>query len=224
MPGLRQTQLRCPQALLLKRVQGLHQLGPLPFKGTAQGGQRQICGLFLYTRPGNTGCVSDLVQALSRFVSRRIEGNKPAEDLKNLVLQFGQEWHHIVNNNGSRSYASLCLVNQNHSKDIQPSSIRPDRKSLPRLSRHETRCLEMLKLKRADLSDDGRTVKIKSAYKRMAKVHHPDVGGDEEAFKKLNDAHAQMLLWAENPHYTSRKSLPGCWSYDGATSRWSPPL
>ena len=161
---------------------------------------------------------------VSRFVHTRVEGNRPAEDLKNMVLQFGQEWHHIVKNNGSRSYASLCLVNQNHSKDIAPSSIRPARKSLPRLSRDETKCLEMLKLERADLSGDGRTVKIKSAYKRMAKVHHPDVGGNEETFKRLNDAHEQMLLWAENPQYTSRKALPGCWSYDGATSRWSPPL
>jgi len=161
---------------------------------------------------------------ISRFVSPRIEGNTPAEDLKNLVLQFGQQWHHIVNHNGSRSYASLCLVNRNHSKDIQPSSIRPTRKSLPRLSRDETRCLETLKLERTDLSDEGRMVKIKSAYKRMAKIHHPDVGGDEEAFKRLNDAHEQMLSWAENPHYTSRRALPGCWSYDAATSRWSPPL
>lgn len=161
---------------------------------------------------------------VSRFISRRIKGNKPAEDLKNLVLQFGQEWHNIVKNNGSRSYASLCLVNRNHNKSIRPSSIRPGRKSLPRLSRQETKCLEMLKLERTDLSDDGRMVKIKSAYKKMAKVHHPDAGGDEEAFKKLNDAHEQMLLWAENPHYTSRRALPGCWSYDGATSRWSPPL
>lgn len=161
---------------------------------------------------------------VSRFVYGRVKGNKPAEDLKNLVLQFGQEWHKIVDNNASRSYASLCLVNQNHTRDILPNSIRPARKSLPRLSRHETTCLEMLKLNRADLSSQGCTAKIKSAYKKMAKVHHPDVGGDEEAFKKLNDAHEQMLSWAENPHYTSRKALPGCWSYDGATSRWSPPL
>jgi hypothetical protein len=161
---------------------------------------------------------------ISRFVYSRIKGNKPAEDLKNLVLQFGREWHHIVNNNGSRSYASLCLVNRNHNKDIPTNSIRPDRKSLPRLTRHETKCLEVLKLERTDLSAQGRTTKIKAAYKKMAKVYHPDVGGDEELFKKLNDAHEQMLLWAENPHYTSRKALPGCWSYDGATSRWSPPL
>jgi len=161
---------------------------------------------------------------VSRFVQIRVKGNKPAEDLKRLVLQFGEEWHHIVNNNGSRSYASLCLVNQNSKKEIHPNAIRPAKKSHPRLSRQETECLEMLKLKRTDLSSEGITRKIKSAYKRMAKVHHPDVGGDEDAFKKLNAAHEQMLLWAENPHYTYRKALPGCWSYDGATSRWSPPL
>jgi hypothetical protein len=161
---------------------------------------------------------------VSRFVYTRMEGNKPAEDLKNLVLRFGEEWHNIVNNRGSRSYASLCLVNRNYIRNVKPSSIRPSNKSSPRLTRQETKCLDMLKLDRTDLSSEGRTAKIKSAYKRMAKVHHPDVGGDEEAFKRLKDAHEQMLMWAENPHYTSRKALPGCWSYDGATSRWSPPL
>ncbi|HDZ90724.1 MAG TPA: hypothetical protein ENH37_08620, partial [Deltaproteobacteria bacterium] len=50
---------------------------------------------------------------ISRFVQKRVKGNKPAEDLKNLVIQFGQEWHDMVNNNRSRSYASLCLVNRN---------------------------------------------------------------------------------------------------------------
>jgi len=55
-------------------------------------------------------------------------------------------------------------------------------------------------------------------------VYHPDLGGDAEKFKKLNAAHQQMLLWAENPHFTLRKALLDCWSYDGATNRWSPPL
>lgn len=161
---------------------------------------------------------------ISRFVYRRIEGNKPAEDLKNLVLQFGKEWHDIVNNNRSRSYASLLLVNKNHEKSIHPNSIRPAKSSCPRLSKEEKRCLEILKLQRTELSADSCRGRIKLAYKRMAKVLHPDVGGDEERFKKLNNAHAQMLLWAENPQYTSRKALQDCWSYDGATSRWSPPL
>ena len=161
---------------------------------------------------------------ISRFVYRRTEGNKPAEDLKNLVLQFGREWHDIVNSNRSKSYASLCLVNRNHKKGIPPDSIRPTKKSRPKLSKEEKGCLEILKLQTSDLTSDGCEDTIKTAYKRMAKVYHPDVGGDEEKFKKLNDAHGQMLLWAENPQYTSRKALPDCWSYDGATSRWSPPL
>jgi hypothetical protein len=50
------------------------------------------------------------------------------------------------------------------------------------------------------------------------------MGGDDEKFKKLNAAHQQMLLWAENPHFTLRKALLDCWSYDGATNKWSPPL
>ncbi|MCP4669437.1 MAG: DnaJ domain-containing protein [Deltaproteobacteria bacterium] len=75
-----------------------------------------------------------------------------------------------------------------------------------------------------DLVRDGNTGKIKSAYKRLAKRHHPDKGGDEERFKQLNEAHKQMLLWAENPQFTCRKALQGCWSYDSATNRWAPPL
>jgi DnaJ-class molecular chaperone len=71
---------------------------------------------------------------------------------------------------------------------------------------------------------DEQMLKIKSAYKRLAKVHHPDVGGDAEKFKKLNEAHQKMLGWAENPQYTAKRALVDCWSYDGTTNRWSPPL
>jgi len=81
-----------------------------------------------------------------RFVHRRIKGSKPAQDLKNLVIQFGQEWHDIVNNNRSRSYASLCLVNRNHKKGIHPNSIRPAKNSSPRVSKQERGCLQILKL------------------------------------------------------------------------------
>lgn len=161
---------------------------------------------------------------ISRFTYRRTPGNKPAEDLKNLILQSGKEWYHLVDNNNSKSYASLLLLMKGHEKGIDPDSIKPDTRTRPRLSKRENDCLKILKLKRKDLSSDGHIVKIKSAYKRMAKLYHPDVGGDEEKFKKLNEAHKQMLMWAKSPQYTSRKALQDCWSYDGSTNRWSPPL
>jgi len=163
-------------------------------------------------------------KTISSFTYRRAHGNKPAQDLKKLVLQAGSEWHRLVNNNNSRSFASLVLLEKSFKKHIDPDSIKPDINPRPRLSKHETRCLKILELDRNDLSSKGNTLKIKSAYKRMAKVYHPDIGGDEEKFKRLNEAHEGILLWAENPQYTSRKALPNCWSYDGYTNRWSPPL
>ncbi len=163
-------------------------------------------------------------QDISRFSYDRKNGRKPAEDLKCLVVQWGREWHSIVGSKKSRSYASLTLINKTNQKGIDPEDVKPSRRVQPRLSRTEASSLKVLKLSRKDLSSDGSRQTIKSAYKKMAKIHHPDVGGDAEAFKQLQNAHEQMLQWAENPQYTFRKALVGCWFYDGYTGRWSPPL
>jgi hypothetical protein len=163
-------------------------------------------------------------QEISRFFHRRTSGKKPAEDLKRLILHSGAEWYRLVNNRTSRSYASLSLLKKNHDRAITPDSIKPEETRRPRLSKKERECVKLLDLKVEELFSDGHVSRIKRAYKKLAKVHHPDMGGDEEKFKKLNEAHEQMLLWAEDPHFTSRKALMDCWSYDGYTNRWSPPL
>jgi len=163
-------------------------------------------------------------QDISRFLYRRPGGKKPAGDLKNLILQSGNEWYRLVHNKTSKSYASLVILKKNHKKEINPKSIRPNKKLKPRLSRFERESLKLLELQIEELFSESHVAKIRSAYKRLAKVYHPDMGGDAEKFKKLNAAHQQMILWAENPHFTLRKALMDCWSYDGATNRWSPPL
>ena len=163
-------------------------------------------------------------KVISRFSCQRTPGNKPADDLKNLVLQSGKEWHNLVCNNSSRSKASLTLLRKNHNKQIDPRSIKPKKNERLRLSIYEKRYLKILNLKKEDLPPDAHLSTIKSAYKKMAKLYHPDTGGDEEKFKQLNEAHKQMIVWADNPQYLSRKALPNCWSYDGFTNRWSPPL
>jgi len=161
---------------------------------------------------------------VSRFTCGRTAGNKPAEDLKNLILESGNEWYRIINNKNSKSYASLCLLNKNHYERMAPEAIKPDKRLRPRFSKCERASMKLLQLKMEELLSDGNVAKIKSSYKKLAKIYHPDVGGDAEKFKRLNEAHQQMLLWAENPQYTSRKALIDCWSYDGSTNRWSPPL
>lgn len=161
---------------------------------------------------------------ISRFVHKRATGRKPAEDLKRLILKSGREWYHAINNNSSKSYASLCILKKNNNKKISPKSIKPEKKVRPRLSKIERASLKLLKIKIDELFCNEQIPKIKTAYKKLAKVHHPDVGGDAEKFKKLNEAHQQMLSWAENPQFSAKKALVDCWSYDGSTDRWSPPL
>ena len=163
-------------------------------------------------------------QETSRFLYKRPGGKKPAEDLKNLILQSGSEWYHLVHNRTSRSYASLFLLKKNNKKELNPKSIRPDKRLKPRLSRYERECLKLLELQIEELFSEGHAARIRSAYKRLAKVYHPDMGGDAEKFKKLNAAHQQMLMWVENPHFTLSRALLDCWSYEGATNKWSPPL
>jgi len=55
---------------------------------------------------------------------------------------------------------------------------------------------------------------IKEAYKDLAKKHHPDVGGDEEKFKKINDAY-QILSNPELKEQYDRTGMePGSQSYE----------
>ena len=161
---------------------------------------------------------------ISRFIHKRTLGKKPAEDLKDLILQSGREWYQIIDNNNSKSYAALSLLKKNQSECILPNSIRPDHRRRPRFSKHEKESIRLLQLELNELATDGNLSKIKSAYKKMAKIHHPDMGGDAEKFKKVNEAHQQMLIWADNPQFTTRKALAGCWAYDVDSNRWVPPL
>lgn len=161
---------------------------------------------------------------ISRFIRKRAPGKRPAEDLKRLILESGSDWHTMIRNNNSRSYASLYLLKKNSDNRLSAEALKPDGRLRPRFTRKEKDAIKLLDLDADDLIIKGHMSLIKSAYKKMAKVHHPDMGGDAEKFKRLNEAHQQMLSWAEDPQFTSRKALIDCWSFDSSTNRWTPPL
>jgi hypothetical protein len=161
---------------------------------------------------------------ISRFTHKRTPGRKPADDLKTLILDSGNEYYTIIADKKSRSFASQSLLKKNSNSRIPVKSIKPGSKTSPRLSKAEKESLKRLKLKLEEVLSGEKTARIKSAYKKMARIHHPDMGGDAAEFRKLKDAHETMLMWAENPHYTSKKALEGCWSFDSSSGRWIPPL
>ena len=161
---------------------------------------------------------------ISRFTCRRRVRRKPAEDLKDLILQSGEEWHEMVSSHKSKGYASLFLLRKNHDQSVPADAVMPDRRVRPRFSRVEKESIKALRIGVNELLSETAVERVKSAYKRMAKLHHPDMGGRAEDFRRLNEAHEQMILWAKNPQFTARKALVDCWSYDGYTNRWVPPL
>jgi hypothetical protein len=161
---------------------------------------------------------------ISRFTSKRTNGKRPADDLKSLVLRSGGEWYGLIHSRNSKSYASLCILKKNHDSTITPESIKPNRRVRPRLSKREREYMKLLQLTAEELLSEGHAARIKSSYRKLAKLYHPDVGGDAKKFREINEAQQRMLIWAQCPQFTLRKALPDCWSYDGATNRWSPPL
>jgi molecular chaperone DnaJ len=44
---------------------------------------------------------------------------------------------------------------------------------------------------------DASADEVKKAFRRLARKHHPDAGGDEEKFKEMNEAYEVSLSWDE---------------------------
>ncbi len=163
-------------------------------------------------------------QYVSRFFCNRTPGCKPAQDLKKLILNSGEEWHHLLYKRHSKSRASFELVTRNHRKDLDPSYLKPIVRVRPRLTKKERSYLKVLNLEEKDLFSSSLEELLKKAFKKMAKVYHPDAGGDNESFKLLMEAHHYITHWCERPQFYQKKVLADYWSYDGLTNRWSPPM
>lgn len=162
--------------------------------------------------------------SVSRFVRERRSGYPPAHALKELILEAGKEWYRKRSMRISRSFASQSILEEKVENTINPDSIKPNANKIPRLSADQKKGLKHLNIPIDILIFGDYVTVIKKAYRGMAKVHHPDKGGDGEKFKEINRAHTLMQEWMENPKFRSNHSLPGLWSYNGYKNRWSPPL
>jgi hypothetical protein len=161
---------------------------------------------------------------ISRFIRERKPGHPPSHTLKELVLETGEQWYQKRNHRFSRSFASQSILEERVENSINPESIKPNANPVPRLSLDQKKGLKHLNISTDSLIVGDCATVIKRAFRGMAKVYHPDKGGDGEKFKELARAHELMQEWAENPRFRSSHSLPCSWSYNGDKNRWSPPL
>jgi hypothetical protein len=98
---------------------------------------------------------------ISRFERKRAPGKKPAEDLKHLILQSGSDWHDMIHNKNSRSYASLHILNKTSDKKLPSAALKPNNTLKPRFSKLERESIKLLDLVVEDLILGGHKSRIK---------------------------------------------------------------
>jgi hypothetical protein len=92
--------------------------------------------------------------------------------------QAGAEW------GGARDRGA-----QSHA-DARQGSGQSDRRTSRRAASPDPRSQALALL---GLEPGASPAAIKRAYRRLAKAHHPDLGGDAEAFRRLDDAYRSLL-------------------------------
>jgi hypothetical protein len=162
-------------------------------------------------------------KVISRFAWQRSNGKKVAEDLLRMVEQAGREWYEKEGKTGSRWWASQHLLDGRMRSDIPVNTVVPVSRKTPQFNYGEKNALRVLELTREQILSEDCVRSIKSAYRRKAKIYHPDKGDRSNKFVKINQAHAELLSWAESPRFCSRAALPHSWCYDAARKRWAPP-
>ena len=157
---------------------------------------------------------------LFSYILPRTPGRKPVDDFCNLSNILGNAWWAERNRTNKRYLATRFLLEKAKNKTVDPLSIKPVEVREPVKLK---KSLMFLKLNKSDLNSPGLHRKIKSAYRKQAMRHHPDLGGDAAVFRKLHDAYEQIIKWSEHPVFIRRRGFPDKWFYDGGTVRWVQP-
>lgn len=154
------------------------------------------------------------------YILPRTIGKKPAEDFSKMADILGNAWWAEKNRTKRNYLATRHVFKQASANNRSVHSIKPIENRIPKI---EKTALIYLKLGRADLNSMELKKTIKNAYRKQAKIHHPDYGGDTESFRRIHTAYEQLIAWAKNPSFINRRGFQDKWFYDGSTNKWVQP-
>ena len=160
---------------------------------------------------------------ISRFMWSRSKQKKVADDLLDMIEHVGRKWYEMEEETSSRWWASERLLERTSRRDIPVNTVVPTSKKTPQLNHKEKNALKVLELTKEQILETDAVQYVKSAYRKKAKLHHPDKGDTSNKFVEINQAHAELLNWAESPRFRSRMALVNSWCYDASRRRWVPP-
>ena len=156
------------------------------------------------------------------FLFTRSRNRKPAEDFSELCNVLGNAWWGEMKRTNRGYLASRHVLNQADPENSSAESIQPTVVKIPAV-KGSGKSLVYLKLDREALHSKKLKQVIKTAYRRQARIVHPDLGGGKDAFRKVYQAYEDLMAWAEEPSFLKRSGFPDKWFYDGNKNRWVQP-
>jgi predicted nucleic acid-binding Zn ribbon protein len=161
------------------------------------------------------------IKEIFRYTSLRSAGNSPADDFSQMTNVMGNAWWEEENRTAKKYLASRHVLELAQRYAISPLLLRPKLIKVPTI---KTRAMNYLKIDKTDIDSDELPKIIKNAYRRQAKIHHPDAGGQAQTFRKLHAAYVELLRWADNPTFIRRRGFPDKWYYDSDNQKWVQPI
>ncbi len=161
------------------------------------------------------------VDQIHSYMLPRSPGKKPVEDFCLLSNILGTRWWNEKNRTKKRYLASRQVLEQAQKPNAPVTSVMPAALTIPSVKGSS---LIRLELSSEDLIPANLELRIKSAYRRQVKKHHPDLGGRQETFLKIQDAYEKLSQWAKRPTFIRQRGFPDKWFYQGANNRWIKPI
>ena len=154
------------------------------------------------------------------FAFARVSGQRPSDDFSKSAKELGRAWWEEEKRTKKKYLASRHVLNLAAKSPIV-ASVRP---KIFRVYNIQESSLSCLGISRADLESKHLKNIIKNAYRKQAKIHHPDLGGYASTFRRINSAYQELLQWAENPRFIKRRGFTDKWFYDGDNKKWVQPI
>ena len=161
------------------------------------------------------------IKEIFRYTHMRSAGNSPAEDFSKMTNILGNAWWEEEQRTTKKYLASRHVLELAERIGITPALMRPKLVKVPTI---KTAAMNYLEIDKADMNSDELSKIIKNAYRRQAKIYHPDAGGQAQTFRKLHAAYMELLRWADNPTFISRRGFPDKWYYDSDNQKWVQPI
>ncbi len=161
------------------------------------------------------------IREVFRFQARRTAGAKPADDFGRMSNLLGDAWWAEERRTTKNYLASRRVLEMAERLVMADGLKRPRWTKAPSV---KPESMMLLEISKSDLASHDLIKIIRNAYRRQAKIHHPDAGGTAGSFRRLHDAYRELLRWADHPTFIRRRGFPDKWYYDGDNKKWIQPL